>query len=84
MSNIGNMVNKTVMGVISAVVFILVGIALGPTVTEAVAGINATTMADVFLGDVVVTLAQFVGFFYYLGVILGGLALIWASTRYRE
>lgn len=84
MSNIGNMVNKTVMGVISAVVFILVGIALGPTVTDAVAEINATTMADVFLGDVVVTLAQFIGFFYYLGIILGGLALIWASTRYQS
>jgi len=81
MSNIGNMVNKTVMGVITAVIFILVGIALGPTVTDAITDINATSMADVFMGDVIVTLSDFLPFFYYLGIVLGGLALIWASTR---
>jgi len=52
MSNIGNMVNRTVMGVITAVIFILVGIALGPTVTDAIAGVNATSMADVFMGAI--------------------------------
>ena len=69
------------MGVISAVIFILVGVALGPTVTTAIADINATSMAGVVMGDVIVTLAGFVGFFYYLGIVLGGLAMIWASTR---
>jgi hypothetical protein len=63
------------------VVFILVGVALGPTVTTAIADINATSMADVVMGDVVVTLAGFIGFFYYLGIVLGGLAMIWAATR---
>lgn len=81
MSNIGSMVNKTVMGVITAVIFILVGIALGPTVTDAIADINATSMADVFMGDVIVTLGDFLPFFYYLGIVLGGLALIWGATR---
>lgn len=81
MSNIGSMVNKTVMGVITAVIFILVGIALGPTVTDSIGDINATAMADVFMGDVIVTLADFLPFFYYLGIVLGGLALIWAATR---
>lgn len=81
MSNIGSMVNKTVMGVITAVIFILVGIALGPTVTSAIADINATSMADVFMGDVIVTLSDFLPFFYYLGIVLGGLALIWGATR---
>ena len=81
MSNIGGMVNRTVMGVITAVIFILVGIALGPTVTDAIAGVNATSMADVFMGTVIVTLSDFLPFFYYLGIVLGGLALIWASTR---
>lgn len=81
MSGIGNMVNRTVVGVIGAVVFILVGIALGPEVVSAIADINATSMADVFMGDVIITLADFLPFFYYLGVVLGGLALIWASTR---
>ena len=81
MSNIGNQVNKTVMGVIGAVVFILVGIALGPTVTDAISDINAANMSDVFMGDVIVTLADFLPFFYYLGIVLGGLALIWAAAQ---
>jgi len=81
MSNIGGMVNKTVMGVITAVIFILVGIALGPTVTDAITDINATSMADVFMGDVIVTLADFLPFFYYLGIVLGGLALVWYAVK---
>jgi len=81
MSGIGSQVNRTVMGVISAVIFILVGVALGPTVLAAAADINATSMADVVMGDVIVTLAGFIGFFYYLGIVLGGLAMIWATTR---
>lgn len=81
MSSIGTQVNRTVMGVIGAVIFILVGVALGPTVTTAVADINATSMADVVMGDVIVTLAGFIGFFYYLGIVLGGLAMIWATTK---
>ena len=80
--NIGGMVNKTVMGVITAVIFILVGIALGPTVTDAIADINVTTMADVFMGDVIVTLADFLPFFYYLGIVLGGLGLIWYAVKH--
>lgn len=84
MADIGGLVNRTVMSVIAAVVFILVGIALGPTVLEAVADINATSMADVFLGDVIVTLAGFIGFFYYLGVVLGGMALIWRATKTND
>lgn len=81
MSSIGSLVNRTVMGVIGAVIFILVGVALGPTVTTAIADINATSMSGVVMGDVIVTLAGFVGFFYYLGIVLGGLAMIWASTK---
>jgi hypothetical protein len=81
MSNIGNMVNKTVMGVITAVIFILVGIALGPTVTDAISDINAANLTDVFMADVIITLSDFLPFFYYLGIVLGGLALIWGATR---
>jgi len=81
MSAIGELINKTVMGVIAAAVFILVGVALGPTIVAAAADINATTMADVFLGGVVVTLAGFISFFYYLGIVLGGMAMIWKATK---
>ncbi len=81
MSAIGSLINKTVMGVIAAAVFILVGVALGPTIVAAAAEINATAMADVFLGDVIVTLAGFISFFYYLGIVLGGMAMIWSATK---
>ena len=81
MSSIGSMVNKTVMGVISAVIFILIGVALGPTVISSVAYINASTLSGVPLADVVVLLGTYVPAFYYLAIVLGGIAMIWAATR---
>lgn len=82
MSQIGSMVNRTIMGIISSVIFILIGVALGPTVIASVADINATTLADVPLGTVIVLLATYVPAFYYLAVVLGGMAGIWASVKY--
>ncbi len=81
MSAIGRMVNKTVMGVIAAVIFILIGVALGPTVIAAVTDINATTLAGVPLASVIVLLGTYVPAFYYLAVVLGGLTMVWASVR---
>lgn len=81
MSSIGSMVNRTVLGVISAVIFILVGVALGPTVIESVADINATLLAEVPLSSVIILLATYVPAFYYLAIVLGGIAMIWAATR---
>ena len=81
MSAIGNMVNKTVMGVIAAVIFILIGVALGPTVIEAVADINTTNLADVPLSSVIILLATYVPAFYYLAIVLGGITMVWAATR---
>lgn len=81
MSQIGAMVNKTVMGVIGAVIFILIGVALGPTVIAAVSSINATTLSGVPLSDVIILLGGYVPAFYYLAIVLGGIAMVWASTR---
>ncbi len=81
MSAIGAMVNKTVMGVIAAVIFILVGVALGPTIIAAVSDINATTLSGIPLAEVIVLLGTYVPAFYYLAVVLGGIAMVWASTR---
>lgn len=75
------MVDRTVMGVISAVIFILIGVALGPTVIDSVDAINATTLADVPLSGVIILLADYLPAFYYLAIVLGGIAMIWASTR---
>jgi hypothetical protein len=81
MSSIGKMVDRTVMGVISAVIFILIGVALGPTVIDSVADINATTLANVPLSGVIILLGDYLPAFYYLAIVLGGIAMIWASTR---
>lgn len=84
MSSIGNMVNTTIMGIMSAVIFMLVGVALGPTVISAVADINATTLSGMPLAGVVVLLAEYVPAFYYLAIVLGGLVAIWASVKFGK
>ena len=87
MSSIGGMVNKTVMGVITAVIFVLIGVALGPTVISAVADINMTTLTSngttdaVPLSSVIILLATYLPAFYYLAIVLGGIAMVWAATR---
>jgi len=79
--NIGGLINKTVMGIIIGVVFIAVGVALGPTVVTYAAQINATALAGVELAGVIVFLAGLIPAFYYLGVVVGGLAMIWRATQ---
>ena len=81
MSSIGGMVNKTVMGVITAVIFVLIGVALGPTVISSVADINSTLLANVPLSSVIILLATYLPAFYYLAIVLGGIAMVWAATR---
>jgi len=80
--NIGAKVENLIVGVILAVVLLLVGVALGPTVLLATADINVTTLADVPMGSVIVLLATYVGFFYYLGIVLGAIAMIWGVVNY--
>ena len=80
-NKIGSMVSNTIVGIITAVIFILVGVALGPTVIDSVAYINATTLADVPLGTVIALLGTYVPAFYYLGIVLGGMVMIWAVVN---
>jgi hypothetical protein len=49
---------------------------------KATADINATTLADVPMGSVIVLLGTYVGFFYYLGIVLGAIGMIWATVNY--
>jgi len=88
--NIGSQVEKLIVGVILAVVLLLVGVALGPTVLAATANLNTTLLVandalnitGVPMGSVIVLLATYVGFFYYLGIILGAISMIWATVNY--
>ena len=69
------------MGVIAAAIFLLIGVALGPTIIDSVTDINATTLAGVPLGPVIILLATYVPAFYYLAIVLGGIAMVWAAAR---
>jgi hypothetical protein len=81
MSSIGKMVNTTIMGVISAAIFVLVGVALGPTIIAAVADINSTTLAGIPLASVIILLGDYLPAFYYLAIVLGGITMVWAATK---
>ena len=78
------MVNDTVMGVLGVVIFLLIGVALGPTVLTAVADINATTLAGVPLASVIVLLGEYLPAFYYLALVLGAMVGIWAAVHYTK
>ena len=80
-AKIGRNIQNVIIGIIAAVIFVIVGIALGPTLTEAMADINSTSMENVTMGTVIVLVAGYVPFFYYLGVVLGALAMVWAVVR---
>jgi len=87
---ISSMVNNTVMGVLSVVIFLLIGVALGPTVINAVADINMTTltsngtMSAVPLASVIILLGEYLPAFYYLALVLGAMVGIWAAVHYTK
>jgi len=81
---IGSLVNNVVVGIIAAVIFLLVGVALGPTVIDAASDVNATALSGVPLSGVIVLLATYIGAFYYLGIVLGAIAMVWATVNARR
>ena len=83
-AKISSMVNNTVMGVLSVVIFLLIGVALGPTVIAAVADINATLLSGVPLASVIVLLGEYLPAFYYLALVLGAMVGIWAAVHYTK
>jgi hypothetical protein len=83
-SKIAGMVNETVMGVLAVVIFLLIGIALGPTVISSVADINATALAGVPLASVIILLGEYLPAFYYLALVLGAMVGIWAAVKFKR
>jgi len=81
---ISNMVNDTVMGVLAVVIFVLIGVALGPTVIASVTEINATTLAGVPLASVIILLGEYLPAFYYLALVLGAMVGIWAAVHFTK
>lgn len=82
MSSIGGMVNRTVMGVLAVVIFVAVGVALGPTILTSMADINSTTLSGVPLESVITLLADYFPAFYYLALVIGAIAGIWAVVKF--
>jgi len=72
------------MGVLTVVIFLLIGVALGPTVIASVANINATTLSGVPLASVIVLLGEYLPAFYYLALVLGGMIGIWAAVKFGD
>jgi hypothetical protein len=83
-SKISSMVNNTVMGVLGVVIFLLIGVALGPTVISSVTEINATTLVGVPLASVIILLGEYLPAFYYLALVLGAMVGIWAAVHYTK
>lgn len=81
---IGTLIETSVMRVIVIVILVIIGIALGPTLSSALADINATSMASVYLGDIILTLKDFIMFFYYLSLVLGAMAGVWGLVKFND
>ena len=82
-NRIGTNVEAVVIGVITAVMFLLVGVALGPIVISTAAKINSTVLTSVTMGSVIITIKAFIPFLFYLGIVVGAISLIWAGVRGR-
>jgi len=72
------------MGVLAVVIFVLIGVALGPTVIASVTEINATTLAGVPLASVIILLGEYLPAFYYLALVLGAMVGIWAAVHFTK
>ena len=89
-SRISSMITDTIMGVLGVVIFVLIGVALGPTVIASVADINTTTLTAngtitaIPLTSVIILLATYLPSFYYIALVLGGMVGIWAAVKYTK
>jgi len=78
------------MGILAVVIFLLIGVALGPTVISSVADINTTTltangtMSAVPLSSVIILLATYLPAFYYLALVLGAMVGVWAAVHFTK
>ena len=74
-------IQNTIIGVVMAVVFVVVGIALGPTVIYYFGFINATSMASVELGAILTLIAGYAPLFYYLALVGGAITMLLAAIK---
>lgn len=80
--NLGSMLERVVVGIIAVVLWVSVGVGLGPSLLSATGLINATTLSGVPLADTIVLLGTYIGAFFYLGIALGAITMIWAVVKF--
>ena len=78
--NVG-MITTMIVGVLMSVIFLVVGINLAPTVIYYFGFINATSMASVQLGTIIVLFASYGSLFFMLAIIGGGIAKLVQSSK---
>ena len=80
--NLGAMIERVVVGIIAVVLWISIGVGLGPTLLSSAGLINATTLSGVPLADTIVLLGTYIGAFYYLGLAIGAIGMIWGIVKF--
>jgi flagellar biosynthesis protein FliQ len=81
--NLTAMIERVVVGIIAVVLWVSIGVGMGPTLLSATGLINATTLSGVPLADTIVLLGTWIGAFYYLGLALGAILMIWAVVNFN-
>lgn len=84
MVSLGDMIERIVVGIIGVVLWVSIGVGMGPTLITATGLINATTLSGVPLADTIVLLGTYIGAFYYLGIALGAIIMIWAVVNFGD
>lgn len=77
--NIGEKVQYMVLSIITAVILLVIGVSLIPTVIDAAADINATTLSGVVLADVLILIGDYIPFFFVLAVVIGALIRLYKA-----
>lgn len=81
-SQLTNKMSGVIVGVITAVVFLAVGVTLMPTVIAYFDWINATSVSGVTMGSILVLFAGYGSFFYVLGLVGGAIAILVGSVKF--
>lgn len=81
-SQLTDKMTGVIVGVITAVVFLAVGVTLMPTVIAYFAWINATSVSAVTMGSILVLFAGYGAFFYVLGLVGGAIAILVGAVKF--
>lgn len=79
---LGSAIGGTVIGVLGLAITVIVALALGPTITDAVANVNLTGVG--VLTDVINLIFDYAPAMYYIAIGLGLLVGVWAVIKFKK